>query len=94
MPKMAKPVWNLGTSKRKISRSSRVTIIGPGLRRIRSSLVHIDIHYDLIMDESGPRPIDLDKDIVDQFKPFTIVDISEPTRPIDVDIYSLEGWSR
>lgn len=46
------------------------------------------------MDESNPRPIDLDEDIVGLYKPYSVLDVPRPIRPEDKYICALVNRSR
>lgn len=65
----------------------------PSPSRVRSSPTPISILSDLLMDESIPRPIDLDEDIMGPSEHFNILDILKPSRSIDYDLYDLVGLS-
>lgn len=91
MPKKGKVIQKPRDSKRNRAPNFGMTIVEPYRRRVRSSLVHIDIPFDPVGKEYGPGPIDLDDDIVDPSKPFVALDVLGPTRPTNDYIYAFVG---
>lgn len=71
MPKKVKTIWKPRASKRMEAPNSGLTIDWPYPRRVRSSsLASLLINFDLVEEESSPRPIYMDEDIVGPFEPF------------------------
>lgn len=65
-----------------------------GRWRVRPHLTTIDILFDPVVDETSPRPIDLDKEVICPSNPFIIVDIPRSIRSIDDDLRDLVIKSR
>lgn len=61
----------------------------PSPRMFKSPPIPTDILSDLVADESSPKPIVLDKEVMGPFKTFIIPNISKPTRFTDDDLHAL-----
>lgn len=73
-------VWHLGASKRKRAAHSKVTIVNPCSKRMKSPKEPIDIPSDPVVDKTSLEPINIDKDIVRLLRPSNIPDVPEPIR--------------
>lgn len=55
---------------------------------VRSLPTPINTLFDLVEDETGPRPVNLDEDILGPSKPFIIPNILEPTKSTHDDLHA------
>lgn len=51
----------------------------------------MNIPSNIVVDEVGLGPIDLDNDIMCPYELFPVLDVSKPTKPTNDDIYTLMG---